>query len=311
MKLSLSTNWCSRRIDSGEAVAEKAVELGFDELELGYAMSEAQAEGIRRKLDLIRVGSVHAFCPVPVSAPHGHPELYRLADFDAEARNLAAAHVVRNIEFAAGIGADTLVIHAGRVGFCGIFDRLDSAKLKNILVKNGKDARAPGYMKALSLACKRRRRRGRVMLERFKKTLDALLPVLEDNSVVLALENMPYLEGFPDEHEMAMLLKDYAGAPVKAWFDTGHHRVRVNHAWTRGVVPFETTAIAGMHLNDVRDLDDDHLAPGEGTVDFSAIAAVAGSVRRLVFEPSASVTEASLAGAAAFIRDLAGKTPCR
>ena len=36
MKLSLSTNWCNRRIESGEEIADKAMELGFTELELGY-----------------------------------------------------------------------------------------------------------------------------------------------------------------------------------------------------------------------------------------------------------------------------------
>jgi sugar phosphate isomerase/epimerase len=311
VKLSLSTNWCSRLFGSGEAVAEKAAELGFDELELGYALTEKQAEGIRRRLDLIRAGSVHAFCPVPVSAPHSHPELYHLADFDAETRGLAAAHIVRCIEFAAGIGADTLVLHAGRVGFNGIFDRLDSGKLKDILVRDGGNSRSPGYMKALSLACKRRQRRGRAVYERFRETLDGLLPVLERNRVVLAMENMPYLEGFPDENEMRSLLKDYAGAPVKAWFDTGHHHIRVNHSWTRGIMPFNAAETAGIHLNDVRDLDDDHLAPGEGGVDFAALAKVAAGVPHLVLEPDPTVPENDLVRSAAFIRRLFGESSCR
>ena len=71
MRLSLSTNWCNRRIDDGRAIADKALELGFEELELGFHTNIRQVEGFRARLGQIPVGSVHAFCPVPLSAPQG------------------------------------------------------------------------------------------------------------------------------------------------------------------------------------------------------------------------------------------------
>ena len=302
MKLSLSTNWCSRTVADGEAIAEKTAELGFDELELGYAATEAQVAGIRRRLDLIPVGSVHAFAPVPISAPSGHPELYRLADFDRESCDFAKFHVMRSVELAAGIGADTVVLHAGKVGFGGFFDRLDSQRLKSLLRNADGDCRDRQYMKSLSLAQKRREKRGRRMLERFKPMLASLMPELEKRKVTLALENMPYLEGFPNENEMTAILAEFAGAPVKAWFDTGHHLVRVNHGWTRGSLPFPPGSVAGMHLNDVEGLNDDHLALGEGKVDFSALGDAARKIRHLVFEPSGDVSEESLKRALTLIR---------
>ena len=97
MKLSLSTNWCNRQVDDGAAIAERALSLGFDELELGFHTSVAQVDGFRRLRDRIPVGSIHAFCPVPLSAPQGYPELYALASFDEDQRALAAFHVRRNI----------------------------------------------------------------------------------------------------------------------------------------------------------------------------------------------------------------------
>jgi sugar phosphate isomerase/epimerase len=304
VKLSLSTNWCSRTVAAGEAIAEKAAGLGFDELELGYAATDAQVAGIRRRLDLIRVGSVHAFCPVPISAPDGHPELYRLADFDRESRDFAKFHVMRSVELAAGIGADTVVLHAGKVGFGGLFDRLDSQKLKALLGKAGVGRLSSAHMKALSLAMRRRRRRGLGMLQCFRPVLASLVPELEKRKVTLALENMPYLEGFPDESEMTAILDEFAGAPVKAWFDTGHHLVRVNRGWVRGFLPFPPEAIAGMHLNDVESVNDDHLAPGEGKVDFAALKNAAREIPHLVFEPSPGVGEESLKRALGFIREL-------
>ena len=48
MKLSLSTNWCNRRIDDGREIAEKALELGFEELELGFHTTMR----FRRRMDI-------------------------------------------------------------------------------------------------------------------------------------------------------------------------------------------------------------------------------------------------------------------
>ena len=125
MKFSLSTNWCNRRLNDGAAIAEKALSLGFEELELGYNTTPEQVAGFMEMRDRIPIGSVHAFCPVPISAPHGYPELYQLASFEEEDRKMAGLQVRRNIEFAASVGADALVLHAGRVMCRGIFRSRD------------------------------------------------------------------------------------------------------------------------------------------------------------------------------------------
>ena len=101
MKFSLSTNWCNQRLNDGVAIAEKSLSLGFEELELGYNTTPEQVPGFRRMLDRIPVGSVHAFCPVPLSAPQGYPELYQLASLDDEGRRMASIQIRRNVEFAA------------------------------------------------------------------------------------------------------------------------------------------------------------------------------------------------------------------
>lgn len=268
MKFSLSTNWCNRRIDDGAAIAELALSLGFSELELGYSTTPEQVPGFRRMLDSIPVGSVHAFCPVPLSAPQGYPELYQLASFDEEGRRMASLQVRRNIEFAASVGADALVLHAGRVMCRGWIRRRDMS---------------------------RRVRRGRKMLDPFRRELDRLVPELERNRVVLGLENLPYLEGYPAEWEMA----DVVGEWVRPWFDTGHDRVRRCCGWAAPdaapQVPDNPALVpVGMHINDVVDKSDDHLAPGMGKVDFVALRPLAERVRHIVFEPNSEVPEDDL-----------------
>ncbi|MBO6168118.1 MAG: TIM barrel protein [Kiritimatiellae bacterium] len=307
MKLSLSTNWCNRSIEDGAEIAEKALELGFDELELGFRTTHAQVPGFKAMLSKIPVGSIHAFCPVPPGAPDGHPELYRLANFSKADRELAAAHVKANIRFASSISADTVVLHAGRVAFNSLFKAMDSFSLRAEFKKGDNKLEAKGYAKLLAAAWKRRRSQGKKALSIFYKTLEGVIPVLEKENVTLALENLPYLEGFPDEEELAVVLAKFKGAPVKGWFDTGHHRVRHMLGWIKpdfaeyGLGP---ESFAGMHLNDVEDYNDDHLAPGDGKVDFASLKPYALAAKHIVFEPNAAVEKESIKSGVALIRRL-------
>lgn len=262
MRYSLSTNWCNRRLESGEAIVDEALALGFDELELGFHTSDLQVKGFKARLDEMPVGSVHAFCPVPLSAPQGYPELYALASFDEEARKMAAFQIKKNIRFAAEMGADALVLHLGRV-MCR------------------------GWISAWDM--KRRVKRGKKMLEIAKRELAALAPDLEANKVVLGLENLPYLEGFPAEWEIGELCGEW----VKPWFDTGHDFV----------IKAQRRCVLGMHLNDSQG-GDDHLAPGMGKVDFAALNEMAKDARHVVFEPHEGISGEELKRGLAYIKDL-------
>lgn len=306
MKWSLSTNWLARRVESGEEIAEKASAMGFDELELGFHTTDAQADGFRRRLDLIPVGSVHAFCPVPISAPQGYPELYALASFDEDARALARFHIRKNVEFASSIGADAVVLHAGRVFFSSFLRRgFGSGTLRAALQTAKGDLADRRYAKLLARAKKTRRARGERMLEVFRREIGELATFLEKNGVTLALENLPYLEGFPDERETDAICEEFAGAPVRGWFDTGHDRVREMHGWISERRPArDGRHFAGMHLNDVVDYSDDHLAPGDGKVDFAALEPLAREVGHVVFEPHSHVSEESLAKGLSYMKSL-------
>ena len=283
MKFALSTNWCNRRIESGEEIADKAMELGFEELELGFHTTQEQVKGFKARLDRIPVGSVHAFCPVPISAPQGYPELYLLADFDEEARKMAQLQIRRNVKFAAEMGAKTVVLHAGRVRADGLFSRWWGSDLK------------------------RRIARGRKMIGILKRELDALVPELEKNKVTLGLENLPYLEGFPAEWEIGEVVGEW----VRPWLDTGHDLVRKLRRWPSDAAELlpdipnlqNLPAPIGLHISDSQGADD-HLAPGEGRVDFAELKSVARGARHLVFEPNPSVTEEDLKKGLAFIKEM-------
>ena len=307
MRFALSTNWNNDRLNDGAAIADEALAIGFDALELGFRTQPEQIPGFKSRLDQIPVDSIHAYCPVPLGAPSGHPELHRLASRDPDERALARILLKKTLACAQDLGAKVVVTHAGYVDLDGWIVNLDSEVLRKLLtLKDGKeDADRPVYKKYLAKALKRRRKRGRKLLDIFRKELDILLPDFQKAGATLALENLPRLEGFPNAEEAEALMKDYADAPVRLWFDTGHARVRECHKWSEGAAAIATRVadhVCGMHLNDVKDFHDDHRQPGWGKVDFAALAPLARRDILRVFEPHAPVTADELKASLAAIR---------
>ena len=262
MTFSLSTNWLNSSIESGEEIAAKAKALGFGELELGFRTTDLQAVEIV-KCGVLPVGSVHAFCPVPISAPEGHPELYQLASFDEEVRAMARFQILKNVRFAAEVGATALVLHAGKIKRGGWFAK----------------------------------RRSRRMVEIFKFELEKLVGELEKHKVKLGLENMPYKEGFPNGDEVTQVTGDW----VRPWLDTGH-KFALDGATEK--LSDEATPL-GFHLNDSVG-GDDHLAPGNGKIDFSVYREAMKKTEHLVFEPNCGVDESSIIKGLDMIRKIIG-----
>lgn len=317
MKIALSTCWNSIRLrdEPGEAIVEEALELGFDALELGFSLQPEQVPGIRARLDEMPVESVHAFCPVPLSAPDGHPELYQLTSESEDERAIAFAMTRRNIEFAASVGAKALVLHCGKTNLNSFWRSFSSDDFRTAIedgLGSGKYTdenviTSEKYIKLLEKARKMRSKRAIPLLERFREQFSRLIPVLEANNVVLCLENLPYFEAFPDENEMELLASEFAGAPLKAWFDTGHARVRANFGWAAhetDVFLRQKDYIAGCHVNDVELRHDDHFAAGFGNVDFKALAPLGQDRFLKVFEPKNAVSREDLVQALALIRKL-------
>ena len=309
MRFALSTNWNNDRLNDGAAIADEALAIGFDALELGFRTQPEQIAGFKSRLDQIPVDSIHAYCPVPLGAPSGHPELHRLASRDPDERALARILLKTTLACAKELGAKVVVTHAGYVDLDGWIVNLDSEVLRKLLtLKDGKeDVERPAYKKYLAKALARRRKRGLKLLDIFRKELDILLPDFQKAGVTLALENLPRLEGFPNADEAEALMKDYADAPVRLWFDTGHARVRECHKWSESATAIATRVadhVCGMHLNDVKDFHDDHRQPGWGNVDFAALAALARRDVLRVFEPHAPVTADELKASLAATRRL-------
>ncbi|MBO4286899.1 MAG: sugar phosphate isomerase/epimerase [Kiritimatiellae bacterium] len=309
MKLALSTNWNARRHEFGEGLVDDALELGFDALELGYDTTEQQADGVRRRIEegKIEVGSVHAFCPVPFNAPHGYPELHLLASEDEDERAMAALLLKKTLSFAQRMDAKAVVLHAGRVYLRSFWGDLGSNILVDRFDVEGK-LEAKRYQRYLKAALRRRARRAKKIMSHFCAALEPILPLFEKAGVQLCLENLPSIEAYPDEEEIAVLMERFKGSPLRYWHDIGHGQIRANMGWSgdhletvRKLLPI----IGGIHIHDcVPPANDAHIAAGEGETDFAQFAFFGEADILRVFEPSPRVSWESLQKSVALIRKL-------
>ncbi len=293
MRFGISTNWSALRHESGEALVDEILELGFDALELGYHTTEELAVGIRSRVEqgVISVDSVHAYCPVPIGAPHGYPELYLLASTDDDERAMARILLGKTLDFAVSMGARAVVLHAGRIPLKTVFRDFGTGRLVAVR-REGGDLQCATYQRLLAKALRLRTKRVSSIFDGFCCSLETLLPRFEKANVTLCLENLPSLEAFPNEQEMLLLNEHFNTPALGYWHDMGHGQIRENLEWIRHVDAVQSLlpVTRGVHIHDVCSLLDDHAAPGEGMIDFASFACFAPDHILKVFEPAPDVS---------------------
>jgi sugar phosphate isomerase/epimerase len=310
MDFALSTNWNATRHANGEAMIDEILALGFQSVELGYQFSAEQAAGVSRRIasGAVTVTSVHAYCPVPIGAPGGHPELYLLASRDEDERAMATIFLMKTLDFAVRMGAQAVVMHAGRVPVKPFSNELIATALDE---PDGCASRR--YQKLLARLQRRRARKVGRHLDALRGALDHLVPRFAKAGLTLCLENLPSWEAIPTETEMQELMQHYASPALAYWHDMGHGQVRHNLGWIsdhRAAAEALLPHTRGIHIHDVRPLANDHLPPGQGTLPFADFAFYGKAPVLRVFEPAPQVKPADLAAGLAFVRQAwGGKLP--
>ena len=299
MDFSLSTNWHSSRCETGDEVVDEALSLGFDSIELSYKLTPEQLGGIKSRVDAgaIRVSSVHSPCPLPSPDASPTPEPFSMTATDEEERQKACALVVGSLNVAVDFGAPVVVAHAGHVSMSGLTDRWVSLR---------QSERRPGIIQRflLNRKMKQREEKSAAHMDALRRSLSEILPFFDDAKVVLALENLPYWEGIPSETEMETLHREFDTPSLRYWHDIGHGQVRENICvgnhleWVRRLLPITV----GCHIHDVIGITTDHLAPGQGGIDFGAFRELSADSIAHVFEPSALVDREALAEGLSIIR---------
>lgn len=299
MRYSISTNWNSYRHDSAESMLEEILALGFDTVELGYALPRSYAEIVIdwQAKGNIKISSLHAFCPFQNGATPT-PELFSICDLrDSKGARQGISAAIETGEFAAAAGAKVVVMHAGRVPVARYVQ-----KLSRLFSSGYMGTRR--YERAMSKLMSKREKLAPRQFDVLCESLDEILPVYERLGVSLALENLPTYDGMPSEPELERLFSLFPS--LGYWHDIGHGQVRHNMGliYHKGIVNRFASKIAGMHIHDVIDGIVDHQMPPGGAVKFEIFKDVVKKNIPLVFEPSHSCDGQNIKNAVQFIEKI-------
>lgn len=299
MHFSVSTHWNTYRHTTGEAMIEEILGLGVDAVELGYDLRIDMVPGVRAMVaaKAVKVDSVHNYCPVPMGAHRGHPELYTPASTERTTRDNAVLHMSKTIAFAAEVGARAVVAHAGNV---------DMSRMSREMIEWCEQGRqySPAYEKLKLKVMTTRDKKAPKQLDYLRESIDRLLPVLEQHRMVLAFENLPTWESIPTEIEIERLLTSYQSPWLRCWFDFGHAQIRQNigfinaERWAERLAPW----MAGMHIHDVRAPVQDHVMPPKGQIAFDRYREIANRDLIRVIEPAPGTDPGEVKEAIAFLR---------
>ena len=118
--ISLSTSYLqSKYANDGYAMLCRAAELGYEYVELGHSTTNVSMEGIIKAVEegVVKVSSLHNFCPIPPFAKGATPNLFSPATKSKKESELWLRHTRNTLEFAGRFGAKAVVCHCGYLSY--------------------------------------------------------------------------------------------------------------------------------------------------------------------------------------------------
>ena len=250
------------------AFINRAIELGFGAIEVNHSMDAGHVAAIRSHPS-VTVTSVHAPAPLEQHPSRGWNRDLNLAAIDEDERRLAVQYTLRSVELAAELGARAVVVHLGHVGDAPLAGELKRRELFARGVIGG-DAWAHAGAEAVRL----RAELAPPHLAQARRSLDELATAAQQAGVTIGVETRQHYHQIPLPEEAATLLAGYPPEVAGYWHDSGHAEVLHRLGFVNAGSWFDSLGgrVVGTHISDIDGLLD-HRAPGNGDLDFAALAA--------------------------------------
>jgi sugar phosphate isomerase/epimerase len=243
---------------------EEIRELGFLRVELSHGVPVTLIPGILRAVDegMMKVGSVHNFCPLPAEVDRAAPNLFQPSARPGPESRAWLRHSLRTLEFAKRVGASHIVMHSGSVSF---------------RFRSPAKALLPGPEtddEARKAALERLRKKSPSALDRVEGHYRSLLDHAAVTDLCLAVENREGALELPLDEDLPGFLGRFDPGSVVYWHDTGHAEIkrRLGLLDPPALLDSLVDRLAGFHLHDVDASGRDHQAVGSGTIDFKCLA---------------------------------------
>jgi sugar phosphate isomerase/epimerase len=211
--------------------------------------------------------------------------------------------VARARQILARLGLSAPGCHGLTSGACSLTEEDDGARRIMLrahlnMIKNSAELAGKTYVIHVGFGTWPEPEQRRAAWERVRRALDKLAPAAQTLGMTLALEN-----GFTQDFliqsagELVSFVSGYGHPAVGICYDSGHAHIAEGEVKTlKTLVPHVVT----MHLHDNNGREDEHLIPGEGTIDWPALVPVMGQCPRLIHIE----TEAANAKEWEFSRDI-------
>ncbi len=277
--------------------------LGFEYAELSHGIRISLLPGILDAVDsgLIKISSVHNFCPLPMGIDRPAPNIFQFSAESPRERDNAFKHTVKTIETAARLKAPLVVLHMGSVNMKDYTDKLVD------LIEGGKKD-TPKFQKIRDEVLRKREDKKEDYVANAYEMLRRLTPEAEKHGVLLGVENREALEEIPFDDELEYFFREFDSPVVRYWHDTGHAQIKANLGFIDHVLHVDTLEprLAGFHIHDVEYPGRDHQQPGTGCVDFAALKKFVRPEHIKVFEFSPNMDTAHAVAGVAHIKALWG-----
>ena len=262
--LAISTSWNSSRHKDGYAMLAELAELGFNNVELGHGIRFSLWPGILQALDqkIIRVNSLHNFCPLPLGFLKAAPNCYEFTDPRKARREMAVKLTKETIDHAAAFGAKAVVLHLG-----SLRQRHLNHQLVTLMAKGQLGSRA--YVRKKIAAVSEHEKLFPNAWPRLKDCLLAISEHAAAKKIKLGFESREAIEEIPLENQWDLLLNEFPQAGY--WHDFGHSAQKDALGFLDHEAEFRKRLprLIGCHLQDFTAPDRDHLPLGDGTIDFT------------------------------------------
>jgi sugar phosphate isomerase/epimerase len=280
MKFAISSCWNSHRHEDGHAMLRELAGLGFEYVELSHGTRLTLVPGILKGLEegVVKVASVHNFCPLPVGIMGAAPNLYEPSAASRRERILWVHSTLRTIDFARRVDCDRIVLHSGRVRFLWrdpepAFDA--AYKAYTARVEGADEGAGEAFKAAREKGLKRLRRNRAGYMRRLRESYGLVAEHAREAGVKFGVENREGFCELPLDEEMDALLESLAEHEVFGyWHDAGHAQLKERMGLLEHKAFLEKLRprLLGFHLHDVSVEDRDHQTPGSGVIDWSHIA---------------------------------------
>ena len=265
-RLALSTMWMQHRFVRLADFASTARDLGFGGIEVSHIVTDEMIGDA--DVSTLGIWSVHFPAPIRRS-PFGRPAEALLSSSDDTERRWAVAQGMASIDLATAAGARAVCLHLGEVPTTRHLEWALEQRYK------GGQKSTAAYVAAQRLVEADRQNKAEPALLAAQRSLDELAGYARPRGIKLGIELRVNHWQIPTFNELGALLAASDPDSVGFWYDCGHVQVLHNLGFHRHQdwLTAYSKRIVGVHCHDVIGLRD-HLLPGQGELDFQAIARV-------------------------------------